>query len=492
MTERGDEQNADLPVAAPVEEASRARRRYYSGLRRERSASETSGLAITDAADQTPRIATAVSSGDRTHVDRRVGYRLRVGDPEPQPCAAHADAVGGPEPQPSAAHVGAVGDPESQPLAASVTSVSDSGAQTFAASTGNVDGLEFQSSAAPVAKSVSDANGGNVVAVAVERDGYASRPAGIRREISSASGATKAEAEGASLAENTLESGEGTSRPAGDFAEPESDVALLSGDLRDLGLKPSQPEELLVSDSGNFQLEHELQSKIDAERAANPSESRPEAEPRLESVRQQVSPEVLPPAAEESSSSTPKKRSADWVLYVAFAAIIIYFLMPLRAPVSNDDNRSSSSSHSTSAYSEKKSDKSYDANSSDANDPVIELDIRDIDPVVLVDDEIVHIEVTGKGSMFGRRPCYRLSIENKTDVSLSIYTDGEFTADGKSCSAFLLDGDVGPSSHLDEANLRLTSSIYTDAGDIQNLRGGLIVFDSTNHKFSKTYPILIS
>ena len=65
--------------------------------------------------------------------------------------------------------------------------------------------------------------------------------------------------------------------------------------------------------------------------------------------------------------------------------------------------------------------------------------INPIDPVVVADDAVVNITVTGKGTDFTGDPGYQMSITNKTDKAIYLVGEDDFTVGGKKVEAGLGD-----------------------------------------------------
>ena len=97
--------------------------------------------------------------------------------------------------------------------------------------------------------------------------------------------------------------------------------------------------------------------------------------------------------------------------------------------------------------------------------------INPIDPVVVADDGVVNITVTGKGTDFTGDPGYQLSITNKTDKAIYLIGEDEFTVGDKKVEAGLGD-------EL-EAGETLETFVYFPKDDLGGALEALGVTDGT-------------
>ena len=112
---------------------------------------------------------------------------------------------------------------------------------------------------------------------------------------------------------------------------------------------------------------------------------------------------------------------------------------------------------------------------------IVEEDIKDISPVVVADDSIVKIEVTGKGTDYTSDPGYRLSITNKSDQAIFIVADDMFKVDGREIEAGL--GDLIEAGETVETFMYFTASDLGGGIDkLKDVKGVIAVGDDETSK----------
>ena len=145
--------------------------------------------------------------------------------------------------------------------------------------------------------------------------------------------------------------------------------------------------------------------------------------------------------------------------------------------------------------------KNLDTEESQEDDPEIVIDengnqiqtvaedIKDIDPIKLVDDKNITLTVTGKGTDETGDPGYRLQVKNNLKKPIFISADSDFKVGGK-------DYEVGLGEIVEVGETVDTFMYFSqnDLGvdDLKNINGEITLGDDDTGDEIQTYPIKIS
>lgn len=112
---------------------------------------------------------------------------------------------------------------------------------------------------------------------------------------------------------------------------------------------------------------------------------------------------------------------------------------------------------------------------------IVDEAIEDIAPVTIVDDSIVKVEVTGKGTDFTADPGYRLSITNKTDKAFFLGAKDMFKVDGHEIEAGI--GDVlDPGDTVESFMYFSADELGGGVEKLKNVEGTITVFDDESEE----------